>query len=113
VKALRAVETNGAASDDAPPEVTVIRGPGRDGRNLDKVNEAARSYAEHQLFGMLDASAGRDDRVDAGLWLARKKAAYRTVLDMLERRDLREHDIGCIGDEWRAGLSIAWGRRNG
>jgi hypothetical protein len=94
---------------NADGEVTVIRGPGRDGCNMPKVHGDARQYAERQLFTQLDASAPLHD---PGAWLARKKAAYGSVLDMLEQRDLRELDLGCISDHWRDGLSLAWGRRD-
>jgi hypothetical protein len=111
MKVIEVPETHvGDTTDD---EVTVVRGPGREGRNLTKVHGDARQYAERQLFGMLEAGAGGNPLLDAGTWLSRKKAAYGQVLDMLEERELRELDLGCIGDQWRAGLSIAWGRRSG
>jgi hypothetical protein len=89
-------------------EVTSVRGSGPGGRNLPQVHAVARRHAEQHLFAQLEASAPLRD---AGAWLAAKKIACGAVLDMLEHRELREFDLGCISDHWRAGLSIAWGRR--
>lgn len=91
-------------------EVTVVSGPGCGGRNLPRVHSYARRHAERQLFAQLEASAPLRD---PGTWLAAKKAACGAVLDLLEQRHLREFDLGCISDHWRAGLSLAWGRSRG